>query len=58
MKIIEVMELEEMPYDMTFEVDGNREQCHATGRAVAFEDWPDEFWLEFVDRNGELHYGR
>lgn len=48
-------ELEEMPYDMRFDVDGNSELCHATGYEV-FDG--EEWWNEFIDSNGEYQYGR
>ncbi len=43
-------ELDHMPYDRAFSVDGNEELCHATGYSV-------DGWNEYVDRNGDLHYG-
>lgn len=52
-----VRELETMPYDHVFDVDGQPELCHATGRAVAFKG--DQYWcIEYIDSNGDLHYGR
>lgn len=54
--------LETMPYDHTFNVDGNEELCHATGREVCFAGddpgIPGNWWNEYKDRNGCLHYGR
>ena len=52
--------LNSMPFDHVFEVDGNEELCHATGYEVCLgntED-PADWWDEFVDSNGEFHYGR
>lgn len=52
-----VMELETMPFDHVFDVDGQPELCHATGRAVSFKG--DLYWcIEYVDSNGNFHYGR
>lgn len=52
-----VMELETMPFDHVFDVDGQPELCHATGRAVAFKG--DLYYcIEYIDSNGDLHYGR
>lgn len=48
-------ELEEMPFDKRFDVDGNSELCHATGYEV-FDG--EEWWDEFVDSNGDFQYGR
>lgn len=48
--------LEEMPFDKMF--DG--EFCHATGYEVCLGD-PDnlaDWWEEFEDSEGNLHYGR
>lgn len=50
-------ELENMPYDHVFPVDGNDELCHATGYEVKFYG-EDIWWNEYEDSNGELHYGR
>ena len=50
--------LEEMPFDMAFEVNGNRELCHATGKEVMFDNLPGDWWNEYVDRDGNFHYGR
>ena len=54
-------ELEEMPFDMRFEMeDGTTELCHATGYEVNFEDPNDrsEWWNEYVSKDGEYFYGR
>lgn len=48
-------ELSEMPYDKAFIVGGNEELCHATGYEVFIEN---EWWNEYMDSNGEYHYGR
>ena len=54
--------LDEMPFDHVFDVDGNEELCHATGRECCFDgdnpSEPKEGWNEYIDRNGEYHYGR
>lgn len=53
-------ELDEMPFDKVFHTENGRELCHATGYEVTIEydggtiDW----WYEYEDSNGELHYGR
>ena len=55
MRIVNFMELSEMPFDKVFYVNGNEELCHATGRAVQFEN--DTVWYkEYVDSEGEYHY--
>lgn len=48
-------ELDEMPFDKVFPVNGNEELCHSTGREV-FQN--GEWWNEYEDSEGELHYGR
>ena len=54
--------LKEMPFDKVFEVDGNRENCHCTGFEVCLsgDDPKDQanWWNEYVDHNGDFHYGR
>lgn len=57
MKIERRYELEEMPYDMAFNTENGEELCHATGYEVVFEG-ENTYWNEFIDSNGELHYGR
>ena len=54
--MMETRELENMPFDKTFEVaSGNEELCHATGyEALIDGDW----WNEYEDSDGNLHYGR
>ena len=54
-------ELDDMPFDKAFQVDGNEELCSATGIEVLFdgdEDVPGNWWNEYVDSNGKKHYGR
>lgn len=48
--------LNEMAYDKTF--DG--ENCHATGYVVCLgnENNPGDWWVEYIDSKGVLHYGR
>lgn len=43
-------------YDKTF--DG--ENCHATGYLVCLgdENNPGDWWVEYIDAKGGLHYGR
>lgn len=49
-------ELDYMPFDKAFETsDGNTELCHATGLEVLIHG---EWWNEYADSNGDLHYGR
>ena len=49
-----------IPFDKNFEVNGNEELCHATGFEVCFEDGEDpaDWWNEYIDSNGDFHYGR
>lgn len=58
MSVVIERELETMPFDKAFELsDGNYELCHSTGKEVdVYGD--GEFWNEYVDSNGDLHYGR
>ena len=57
-KIVQSRELDSMPFDKAFYTEsGNEELCHATGREVRFYG-EDEFWEEYEDRFGKLHYGR
>lgn len=52
------IESECMAFDHVFEVNGNEELCHHTGYEVHFVGEPEDiWWYEFVDSNGELHYG-
>lgn len=53
-KEFDVRETETMPFDHAFEVNGNEELCHATGMEMFISGiW----WNEYVDSNGDLHYG-
>ena len=57
MKEVERRDLNEMPFDKEF--DG--ELCHATGEEVLLDlgnGYPAEWWDEFEDSEGNLHYGR
>jgi len=49
-------ELVEMPFDMDF----GGELCHATGDEVCLGDPsnPADWWNEYIDQDGNLHYGR
>ena len=49
-------QLEEMPIDHEFE----GVLCHATGYEVCDgdPDNPGDWWNEYADRDGGLHYGR
>ena len=49
--------LEEMPFDHVFSTGRGEELCHATGAEVSF-DGGGEFWNEYEDAEGGLHYGR
>lgn len=49
-----IRELKTMPFDHIFIVDGNEELCHATGYEM-LED--GIWWNEYIDHNGEFHYG-
>lgn len=49
-------ELDRMPCDHGFWVsEDDYEMCHATGDEVV---WDGEWWNEYVDSNGDFHYGR
>ena len=49
-------ELDAMPYDHGFWTsEDNFEMCHATGYE---ESHGGEWWNEYVDRDGDFHYGR
>lgn len=48
-------ELETMPFDHVFQVNGNEELCHATGYEVFLHG---QWWNEYEDSNWDLHYGR
>lgn len=49
------IELAEMPFDKRFDVDGNSELCHSTGYEVLMDG---QWWVEYIDSNGNLHYVR
>jgi len=51
------IEIERMPMDKAFIVDGNEQLCHATGIMVDFHDGSGS-WNEYIDSNGDLHYER
>lgn len=44
----------DMPLDKSF--DGGFTLCHCTGYEVRDED--GEWWFEYEDSEGNLHYGR
>ena len=48
--------LNKMPFNKVF--DG--EDCHATGYVVCLgeENNPCDWWVEYIDSKGVLHYGR
>lgn len=49
--------IDEQVFAQTFErEDGNEELCNATGRMLIEPD--GDFWFEFEDSLGGLHYGR
>lgn len=49
-------ELDRMPCDQGFWLDEeNYQLCHATGYE---ESHGGEWWNEYVDRDGNFHYGR
>lgn len=61
MDIKQRRELDRIPFAKSFQVENNEELCNATGFEVLFEGDEDDaqnWWLEFVDSNGEYHYGR
>ena len=54
-------ELDTMPFDKAFTTEnGNEELCHATGYEVCLGNPDDasDWWEEFEDSEGNLHYGR
>ena len=53
-------ELEEMPFDKAFETEKGSELCFATGYEVCFgnPNEPSNWWNEYEDSQGDLHYGR
>lgn len=49
--------LDKMPFDHAFWLDDLHEElCHATGYEV-FDEETGEWWNEYVDSCGNLHYG-
>jgi hypothetical protein len=57
--IVVPMADEEIPFDMRFSTsNGNTELCHATGNVLLDSSDPSDRWYEFIDSEGELHYGR
>ena len=55
-RIVERMSLLDVPFDKRFYLaNGRDELCHATGDAVKIHG---EWWNEYVDSNGDYHYGR
>lgn len=49
-----------MPFDKRFDTANGDELCHATGYEVCNgnPENPADWWEEYIDSNGELHYGR
>ena len=52
---MDIRELETMPFDKVFYVDGKEELCHATGYEVYIAG---QWWNEYEDSEGNYHYGR
>lgn len=57
------LELETMPYDKKFDTGNGEELCHATGFEVQFDNETTPlgdpcYWNEYMDSEGDLHYGR
>ena len=53
--------LKVIPFDKAFYLeDGRQELCHATGIEVCMGNPANlaDWWNEYVDSNGEYHYGR
>lgn len=48
-------ELDEIPFDVRFPTGRGEELCHSTGIEVFLNG---EWWNEYVDSEGEFHYGR
>ena len=57
MKIKECYTCDVMPLDKVFDTENGKELCHATGFMVTFEG-DNTYWDEYIDSNGEYHYGR
>lgn len=53
-------ELDYIPYDHVFMVNGNEELCHATGYEVCEGNPEDssDWWNEYIDSNGDIQLGR
>lgn len=53
-------ELDEMPFDKVFSTENGEEFCHSTGYEVCNgnPDEPADWWNEYEDSEGDLHYGR
>ena len=46
-------------YQKVFETsDGNQEFCQPTGRMLERSPDISDHWFEYVDSNGDYHYGR
>lgn len=54
MKEFETRETATMPFDHTFEVNGREELCHATSMEMFLNG---VWWNEYIDSEGNLHYG-
>lgn len=53
--IVEVITLENMPFDAVFCVNGNEELCHATGKACRFDG--DTRWYNvYLNSEGEFEF--
>ena len=51
-------ELSKVPCSQMFTVNGNLEWCNSTGYIVCFpQDNPRDWWGEYEDSQGEMHYG-
>ena len=57
-EIIERRTLDKQPFDHVFYIGKRQELCHSTGDEVRFSTYPDEWWNEYIDSDGNLHYGR
>lgn len=57
-----IRELDYMELDHCFYTANGQELCHCTGREVCFDGddptKPGNWWVEYEDSNGDLHYGR
>ena len=53
---MDIRELETMPFDRTFVLEGGREElCHSSGYEVVLCGM---WWNEYQDSEGNYHYGR